>query len=454
MEKAKSVFVCEQCGRESPKWLGRCPSCQAWNSFVERESSSRKGWTGYSFGEAKELCRLAGNAPERYQIPMAEFTRVLGGGIVPGSLILVSGEPGIGKSTLLLQVSALAASTLGDVVYISGEETPNQIWLRARRLNITGEKLFIFAETDLEKILGTMGELSPSLVVIDSIQTIYLPGLDAVPGTVPQVRECTLRLMQWAKSRSCPVLISGHVTKEGMVAGPKVLEHIVDVVLGLEGEPLSNYRLLRSTKNRFGATSEIGVFEMTESGLVEVADPAVVFLSQRSGETPGSAIVSVMEGSRAILVEIQALTSPTLFSFPRRTASGVDPNRLLVISAVLSRRAGLKIGNQDVIVNVAGGVRVEEPAADLAIALAIASSYRNRQVVDHAVAIGEIGLGGEIRPVSQIERRLAGAMRLGFKRFILPEAGGRELGVPSGISIYPVHDITEAIKVGLGGTDK
>ena len=395
---------------------------------------------------------MAVNAMERYQIPMAEFNRVLGGGIVPGSLILISGEPGIGKSTLLLQVSSLATSAVGDVVYISGEETPNQIRLRARRLNISGERLYILAETDLEKVLGMLEKISPSLAVIDSIQTLYMREVDAAPGTVPQVRECTLRLMQWAKASSHPVIISGHVTKEGMVAGPKILEHIVDVVLSLEGEPLSNYRLLRSTKNRFGATSEIGVFEMVENGLVEVADPAAIFLSQRSGEVPGSAIASVLEGSRAILVEVQALTSPTLFSFPRRTASGVDPNRLLVISAVLGRRAGLKIGNQDVIANVAGGIRVGEPAADLAIALAIASSYHNRQVVSQTVAIGEIGLSGEIRPVSQVERRLAGAARFGFKRYILPKAGAGSISVPQSAAVYPVEDVSEAIRVGLKGT--
>ncbi|MFC1971332.1 DNA repair protein RadA, partial [Chloroflexota bacterium] len=354
---SRTVFVCQQCGRENLKWLGRCPDCQEWNCFVETTVttpvvSSRPIAQGFP---PQELSRVVIEATDRFPLPLAEFNRVLGGGLVAGSLVLISGDPGIGKSTLLLQASASVADNQSRVVYVSGEETVPQIKLRAERLGLKGEGLYLIAETDVEAILNQAEQLSPGLVVIDSIQTVYYPGLDAAPGSVGQVRECTLRLMQWAKAGGVPVFITGHVTKEGAIAGPRVLEHIVDVVLYLEGEQFSAYRLLRSVKNRFGSTNELGVFEMKEVGLVEVANPSQAFLSQRGFEAIGSAVVPTIEGSRPLLVEIQALTTPTSFGLPRRTANGVDFNRLLMVTAVLTKRAGLRLSNQDIMVNVTGG---------------------------------------------------------------------------------------------------
>ncbi|MFC2021537.1 DNA repair protein RadA, partial [Chloroflexota bacterium] len=369
----KTIFVCQQCGKEELKWLGRCPACQEWNSFFEQtiavQTVSRR--IAPADNPPRELSQVTIETADRFPLPMAEFNRVLGGGLVPGSLILTGGEPGIGKSTLLLQVSALVAQSKGTVVYVSGEETLHQTKLRAERLGIKGENLYLLAETDLGVILSQIEELSPGLVVIDSIQAVYLPEVDTAPGSITQVRECTMRLMHWAKSSSVPVFIVGHVTKDGAIAGPRMLEHIVDAVLYLEGEPFSSYRLLRCVKNRFGSTNEIGIFEMKEQGLIGVDNPSRAFLSQRWGEAVGSTVVPVLEGSRPLLVEIQALTNPTSFGLPRRTANGVDFNRLLLITAVLTRRIGLKLGNQDIMVNVAGGLKIGEPAADLGIALAI-----------------------------------------------------------------------------------
>ncbi|MFH1791933.1 MAG: DNA repair protein RadA, partial [Candidatus Omnitrophota bacterium] len=384
-----------------------------------------------------------------FPLPLAEFNRVVGGGLVSGSLVLISGDPGIGKSTLLLQISALVAQARGKVVYVSGEETLHQIKLRSGRLGVKGENLYLLAETNLEVVLNQIEELSPSLVVIDSIQTVYFPELNAAPGSITQVRECTLRLMHWAKLGAVPVFISGHVTKDGAIAGPRVLEHIVDVVLYLEGEPFSAYRLLRCVKNRFGSTNEIGVFEMKEQGLVEVNNPSQVFLSQRGGETIGSAVVPTLEGSRPLLVEIQALTNPTSFGLPRRTANGVDFGRLLLITAVLSRRVGLKLGGQDIIANVTGGLKIGEPAADLGIALAIASSFRDVGVDPHLVAMGEVGLSGELRAVSQLDRRVSEAARLGFKRCLVPKVGARISPAPKDIELIPASTLREAIGVGL-----
>jgi DNA repair protein RadA/Sms len=382
---------------------------------------------------------------------MAELNRVLGGGIVPGSLTLIGGEPGIGKSTLLLQVSALLASDRGDVVYVSGEETLHQTKIRAQRLGIKGDRLYLLAETSLDVILARIDELKPCLVVVDSIQSVCLPELETAPGSIAQVKECTLRLMHWAKLTQVPVCITGHVTKDGAIAGPRVLEHIVDVVLYLEGEPFSAYRLLRSVKNRFGSTNEVGIFEMKEPGLVEVTNPSQVFLSQRAGEAIGSAVVPTLEGSRPLLVEIQALTNSTSFGLPRRTANGVDFGRLLMITAVLSRRVGLRLGNQDIIVNATGGMRIGEPAADLAIALAICSSFRDRGVDPEMVAVGEVGLSGELRAVSQLDRRLSEAARLGFKRCLVPGVGAEAGRSVKGIKLMPVSTLKEAIKYGLVG---
>jgi DNA repair protein RadA/Sms len=447
----RTVYVCQQCGKESLKWLGRCPDCQQWNSFVETvvATAVTSPRLPSQFSPPRELSQVVIEATDRLPLPLAEFNRVLGGGLVAGSLVLISGDPGIGKSTLLLQASASMTHNRR-VVYVSGEETVHQIKLRAERLGLTGEGLYLMAETDLEAILNQAEQLSPGLVVIDSIQTVYYPELDAAPGSVGQVRECTLRIMQWAKLRGIPAFITGHVTKEGAIAGPRVLEHIVDVVLYLEGEPFSAYRLLRSVKNRFGSTNEVGVFEMKEQGLVEVANPSQAFLSQRGIEAIGSAVVPTLEGSRPLLVEVQALTTPTSFGLPRRTANGVDFNRLLLVTAVLTKRVGLRLGNQDIMVNVTGGLKVGEPAADLGMALAIASSFRDLGVDPGLAAVGEVGLSGELRAASQLERRLTEAARLGFKRCLIPGTGAK-VTPPKDIDIITVGTLREAISRGLVG---
>jgi DNA repair protein RadA/Sms len=448
-KSGRTVFVCQQCGKESLRWLGLCPNCQQWNTFVETVVSvTAPARVSTAENLLTELSQVSIEKADRFPIAMAEFNRVLGGGLVSGSMVLISSDPGIGKSTLLLQVSALIARDKGKVVYVSGEETQRQIKLRAERLGLSGERLYLLAETDLNVILSQLEQLQPSLAVIDSIQTVYLPELETSPGSVAQVRECTLRLMQWAKPNSVPVFITGHVTKEGAIAGPKVLEHIVDVVLYLEGESFSAYRLLRCVKNRFGSTNEVGVFEMKEQGMVEVDNPSKAFLSQRWGEAVGSAVVPTLEGSRPLLVEIQALTNPTAFGMPRRTANGVDFGRLLLIIAVLSKRAGLKLGNQDIIANVAGGIRIGEPAADLGIALAIASSFKDMAVDPQMAVVGEVGLSGELRAVSQLDRRVAEAARLGFKRCLVPKVGSRISG-PKDIQVIPVSTLREAANVAL-----
>ena len=447
--RGRTVFVCQQCGKESLKWLGRCPNCQQWNSFVETTiHTATPSRTPALENPPQELSQVVIEASDRYPLPLAEFNRVLGGGVVSGSLVLIAGDPGIGKSTLLLQTSALIAHARGKVVYVSGEESLHQTKLRAERLGLKGEQLYLLAETDLEVILNQIEQLSPHLVVIDSIQAVCLPELDTAPGSITQVRECTLRLMHWSKLSAVPVFITGHVTKDGAIAGPRVLEHIVDVVLYLEGEPFSAFRLLRCVKNRFGSTNEVGVFEMKEQGLIEVDNPSQVFLSQRWGEAIGSAVVPTLEGSRPLLVEIQALTTPTSFGLPRRTANGVDFGRLLLITAVLTKRVGLRLGNQDIIANVTGGLRIGEPAADLGIALAIASSFRDMAVDPQLVAVGEVGLGGELRAVSQLDRRVNEAARLGFKRCLVPKVGARILAIKD-IQIIPVSTLREAIGVGL-----
>jgi len=449
-EKAgRTIFVCQQCGKESLKWLGRCPNCQQWNSFVETTIAVSAPQSVLPLQPPQELSRVSLEATDRLALPMAEFNRVLGGGLVAGSLVLISGDPGIGKSTLLLQVSALITQLGDKVVYVTAEETLHQIKLRAERLGVSGENLYLLAETDLSVILSQIEELSPGLVVIDSIQAVSHPELDTGAGSVTQVRECTLQLMRWAKQKAVPIFITGHVTKDGAIAGPKVLEHIVDVVLYFEGEPFSAYRLLRSVKNRFGSTNEVGVFEMKEQGLVEVDNPSQAFLAQRWGGAVGSVVVPTLEGSRPLLVEIQALTNPTSFGLPRRTANGVDFNRLMLITAVLSKRLGLKLGGQDIIVNVTGGLKIGEPAADLGIALAITSSFRDVSVDPQLIAVGEIGLSGELRAVPQLERRVTEATRLGFKRCLVPRTGAGISPTPRNIKLVPVSTLPEAIKIGL-----
>jgi len=368
---------------------------------------------------------------------------------VHGSLVLVGGDPGVGKSTLLLQASSAVAEGGGTVVYVSGEESSQQTKLRSERLGIGGDRLYCLPETNLEIILGRLGELSPNLVVIDSIQTVYLEELNGAPGSIAQIRECTLRLMRWAKGAGIPVLITGHVTKDGAIAGPRVLEHIVDVVLYLEGETFSSYRILRSAKNRFGSTNEVGVFEMSGKGLIEVANPSEVFLASHRDGAVGSAVVSTYEGSRPLLVEIQALTSLATFGPPRRIANGVDFGRLLLIAAVLTRRARVNLSNQDIITNIIGGMKVGEPAADLGIALAIASSFRDCQVAPGLAALGEVGLSGELRPVPQLERRVSEAARLGFKRCLIPVTSSKPSFDARGIELLKASTLAEALRLGL-----
>jgi DNA repair protein RadA/Sms len=458
--KPRTIFVCQQCGKESLKWVGCCPSCGAWNSFVEtrvalsRITSSRLYSTE---NKVQELCGVEKGKFHRLHLNFVELNRVLGGGLVPGSLVLIGGEPGIGKSTLLLQTSAMVAENNRTVAYISGEESVNQVKLRAERLNISGKGLYFLCETNLDVILGCLEELSPGLVVIDSIQTMYLENMGGTPGSIAQIRECTLRLMHWAKQSNVPVFIAGHVTKDGSIAGPGTLEHIVDVVLYFEGEPFSNYRVLRGVKNRFGSTNEIGIFEMRNNGLMEVDNPSQVFLSEHNDATVGSVVVSTLEGSRPLLVEIQALTTTASFGPPRRIANGVDFNRLLLISAVLNKRAGLRLSNQDIIVNVTGGLRVTEPTVDLGIALAIASSFHDSRPIPKLVALGEIGLNGELRAVPQLERRIAEAIRLGFTSCLMPKltsviasAAKQSLNYTN-IQLIEASSVAEALKLGLIG---
>lgn len=449
--RQKVIFVCQQCGRESPRWLGRCPACEQYNTLVEtsvRASSGISRRSSTAQNKPVELSSVVTDGHERLLLSFNELNRVLGGGLVPGSLVLIAGDPGIGKSTLLLQVCGGVAAARGKVLYVSGEESLQQLKLRANRLGLQGHGLYFLAETDLEAVVSNVLELSPGLIIIDSIQAVSLPGAPGAAGSISQVRECTLRLMELAKSHNESIIISGHVTKEGAIAGPKTLEHMVDVVLYLEGEPFGAYRILRGVKNRFGSTNEVGVFEMRSLGLVEVENPSLAFLSQRAAESVGSAIIPTLEGTRPLLLEVQALTNPTLFGMPRRTANGVDFNRLLLITAVLSRRAGIPLGNQDVLVNVTGGLKVSEPGADLGIALAIASSFRNSGIDPQLVAVGEVGLSGELRAVPQVERRLNEAARLGFERCLVPRVSLPGLNA-KGIEIIGVENLREAFRTAL-----
>jgi len=445
--------------------MGRCPQCGAWNSMVEEvvqvsapaSRASVRGLTGASV--PRRLSEIEGDAEERLPLSMGEFTRVLGGGIVPGSIVLIGGDPGIGKSTLLLQV-ALELARQSEILYVSGEESERQIKMRAIRLlrQTEGEqeeqldmpeKLLLVTETNLNVILEHIAALHPDLLIVDSVQTTYVPELESSAGSVSQVRESASRLRELAKSSGMAVFLIGHVTKEGTIAGPRVLEHIVDTVLYLEGDRFQSYRLLRSVKNRFGATSDVGVFEMGERGLVEITNPSEAFLAERMINAPGSAIAVTMEGTRPILVEIQGLTSPTVFGNPRRTPNGVDINRLLLTVAVLTRRVGVRLGEQDVFVNVVGGIKVTEPAADLATAAALASSVRDQPVRADTVLIGEIGLSGELRMVGQMPARLREAAKLGFKTAIVPRRLRKGEPWPEGIEVVEARSLRQALEAAL-----
>ena len=456
MAKTHTRYVCQQCGRVSASYMGKCPQCNTFNSMVEetvhdepvsRGPASVRGLTGRS--QPRPIGDVGGDAEDRIHLPIGEFARVLGGGIVPGSIVLVGGDPGIGKSTLMLQM-AMEMANKQRVLYVSGEESERQIKMRATRMFPESKKdlppnLLLVTETNLEVILNHVNEVKPDLLIVDSIQTVYLSELDSSAGSVSQVRECASHLRELAKSSGISVFLIGHVTKEGAIAGPRVLEHIVDTVLYLEGDRFQAYRLLRSVKNRFGATSEVGVFEMRERGLVEVTNPSEAFLAERMINAPGSAIAVTMEGTRPILVEIQGLTSPTQFGNARRTPNGVDFNRLLLIAAVLTRRVGLKLAEQDVFVNVVGGIQIDEPAADLAVAAAIASSWKDLSVRADAVLIGEIGLAGELRMPGQIQARLREAAKLGFKTAIVPKAVHKGEGWPNDIEIIETRSVQQAL---------
>ena len=457
MAKTHTRYVCQECGRVAASYMGKCPQCGSFNSMVEEvihdepatKNTAVRGLTGRS--SPRPINDVSSDAEDRIKLPIEEFARVLGGGIVPGSIVLVGGDPGIGKSTLMLQM-AMEMATSKRVLYVSGEESERQIKMRAVRLNNNGAlppNLLLVTETNLEIILNHVNEVKPDLLIVDSIQTVYLSNMDSSAGSVSQVRECSSQLRELAKTSGISVFVIGHVTKEGTIAGPRVLEHVVDTVLYLEGDRFQAYRLLRSVKTRFGATSEVGVFEMREGGLAEVTNPSEAFLAERMINAAGSAIAVTMEGTRPILVEIQGLTSPTQFGNARRTANGVDFNRLLLIAAVLTRRAGLKLAEQDIFANVVGGLQIDEPAADLAIATAIASSWRDIPAKADTVLIGEIGLAGELRMPSQMPVRLREAAKLGFKTAIVPKAIRKGEEYPKGIEIIEVRSIHQALDAAM-----
>lgn len=469
MAKSKVQYVCSECGRISVHKLGRCPKCGQFNTMEEQiltpdpPAKSKHANRGLSIqSKPMKLQEIEGGADERIPLSISEFARVLGGGIVPGSIVLVGGDPGIGKSTLLLQMTMELAhkAESSPVLYVSGEESEKQIKMRAMRLlnEPTGkqhpipEELFLVTETNLDIILQHVETVKPEILIVDSIQTVYLPEINSSAGSVTQVRECSSRLRELAKSMGVAVFVIGHVTKEGTIAGPRVLEHIVDTVLYLEGDRYQAFRLLRSVKNRFGATSEVGVFEMRGNGMVEVPNPSEAFLAERMVNAPGSTIVVTMEGTRPLLVELQGLTSPTQFGNARRTPNGVDFNRLLLVAAVLTRRLGIRLAEQDVFVNVIGGLKINEPAADLAIATAIASSMKDLPVRADAVLLGEIGLSGELRWVGQLEARLKEAAKLGFKTAIVPRRVRRGEPWPKGIEILEARSLREALKLALKET--
>lgn len=450
MPRVHTKYICQQCGGQYPSEYGRCPGCSAWNSLVEtidRPASSKNGSRQVDFGlPPVQLCTVENVEHRRMRVPLQEFNRVLGGGIVPGSVVLLGGEPGIGKSTLLLQVCNLAADSVGTVLYVTGEESAQQVKLRADRLGEVSSELYILAETDVDVIAEHAIRMAPALLVVDSIQTLRSSELDSASGSVGQIRESTARLTRLAKSEGTATFLVGHVTKEGSIAGPKVLEHMVDTVLYLEGDQFHAYRLLRSVKNRFGATNEVGVFDMQEQGLVEVSNPSALFLSERESNTSGSVVTVTLEGSRPLLVELQALVTPTHFGLPRRTTTGIDLNRLVLLTAVLSKRANVSLGSQDIFVNVVGGMRLTEPASDLAACLAIVSGVVDIPVKDFA-AIGEIGLGGEVRSVNHVRQRVSEAGKLGFERCIVPTRNLRDLDDSARTHAIGVSSLGEAIFV-------
>ncbi len=455
MAKAKTVFYCTNCGNETPRWQGKCPACGAWNTIEEHiEKPAAAGGSRVKsspVGQSRRPQRLQEipiDGETRFSTGMGELDRVLGGGAVAGSLVLVSGAPGIGKSTLLLQIcNSLCAGR--KVLYVSGEESERQLKLRAERLGVSPEALFVLSETRLSDILEAVAETKPDILIVDSIQTLYNEENDSSPGSVSQVKDCTMSMMQLSKSNGITVFVVGHINKDGNIAGPKVLEHMVDCVLYFEGDPNSSYRLLRAAKNRFGSTNEIGVFEMRDDGLVEVPNPSQMLLEGRPEGASGTCVSCVMEGTRPVLAEVQALVAKTTLNVPRRASDGFEFNRAVLMLAVMEKRAGMKMSLFDAYINVIGGLRLDEPGADLPIVLALASSYRDQCIPDDMVAIGEVGMTGEIRSVSHMNQRLAEIARLGFKKCMIPRSGGEKLDIPEGLTVYRVRNIREAIETAL-----
>ena len=453
MAKTKTVFYCTACGNETPKWQGRCPACGAWNSIEEHiekpvvAGRAKAAPVGTS-RTAQRLSEVLTDNEIRFSTGLGELDRVLGGGAVAGSLVLVGGAPGIGKSTLLLQIcNSLCAGR--SVLYVSGEESEKQLKLRALRLNVSPDELFILSETRLSDILESVEMLNPDILIVDSIQTLYSETNESSPGSISQVKECTMAMMQLSKSQGITVFVVGHINKDGAIAGPKVLEHMVDCVLYFEGDPNSSYRLLRAAKNRFGSTNEIGVFEMVDTGLLEVPNPSQLLLDGRPEGASGTCVTCVMEGTRPVLAEVQALVSKTSFNVPRRTADGFDFNRAALLLAVAEKRGGMKLNIFDAYINVIGGLRLDEPGADLSVVLAIASSYMDKSIPDDLVAIGEVGLTGELRSVSHINQRLGEVSRLGFKQCIIPFGRSEKLEIPEGLTVYRVKNLREAIEKAL-----
>ena len=451
--KAKTIFYCAECGNETPKWQGRCPACGAWNTMVERPaekapkkapSASRGSALGVALDRPKTMAEVETTDELRFPTGMGELDRVLGGGAVRGSLVLVGGAPGIGKSTLMLQICDHLCRT-AKVLYVSGEESERQIKLRAERLQVRGEGLSLLSETNLENVIDAVHAVSPDVLIVDSIQTLYHGDVTAAPGSISQVKECTMALMQLAKGEGLTIFVIGHVNKEGSIAGPKVLEHMVDCVLYFEGERHMAYRILRAAKNRFGATNEIGVFEMEDGGLAEVPNPSEAMLAGRPENAPGTCVACVMEGVRPVLAEVQALVVPSAFGNPRRMSNGFDYNRAVLLLAVLEKRGGLLLGNCDAYLNVIGGLSLDEPAADLAAILAMASSFRDRPVPADLTAIGEVGLTGELRSVSALGQRLSEVRRLGFTKCLIPKRTQGKLAVPEGLELIRVGNIREAL---------
>ena len=448
MAKAKTIFVCSNCGYESAKWLGKCPACNEWNTFYEEKmvnsSSATTAGNARAKSVPKKLKDIEGIETTRTSTGIGELDRVLGGGLVKGSLVLVGGEPGIGKSTLILQLCDKIKGE-GKVLYVSGEESAEQVKIRADRLNINNEDIMFLGETNIDNIQEAIISINPKLVIIDSIQTMYSEEITSAAGTVSQVREITSRIMRMCKDNGITTIIIGHVTKDGNIAGPRVLEHMVDTVLYLEGERYFSYRILRSVKNRFGSTNEVGMFEMQNEGMVEILNPSSILISERDGNPAGSVVVASIEGTRPLLIELQALTTPSVFGIPKRTANGIDYNRLAVLIAVIEKRAGIMLGTQDVYLNVVSGIKIVEPSVDLGIILACTSSYKNISIPQNVVAIGEVGLTGEVRAVNMIEKRIKEAEKLGFKKCIIPESNKKLLKDSYKLDIIGVRNINEAI---------